>query len=332
MIHTVYYNNKNFPIPSNRIMERILNLDEVLDGQMVKLKSIFNKADTDPSMILFYSDDEQIYRFKDFSSGNYGDAVDIVLELYNIQDRQDGYRKILELFKNDKEIPNNINSSCKEIREVNKYKIRKWTNSDAEFWKQFGIGGSFLKNYNIKPLESYVITITKGDTVREMDFNQNMCYGYFNKAGELYKIYQPTRKVAKFLKLKEYTQGEEQLTYNARCLIIASSLKDIGAFKALKFKDIELVAPDSENVTITQAQIDKYRQSYEYVFTMFDNDVAGMKAMKHYKDLYNISYIYFNVEKDIAECVKQHGVASTKVFLIPILKNAIAREKNQKTS
>jgi hypothetical protein len=313
-------------------MERILNLEEALEGQSVKIKSIFNKADNDPSMILFFSDDEQIYRFKDFSSGNYGDAVDIVLELYNLSDRQNGYRQILDLFKNDTEIPKYINTASKEIREVNKYTIRKWTNADAAFWKQFGIGGSFLKNYNIKPLGEYTITITKEDGVEEMNFAQNMCYGYFNNAGELCKIYQPTRKVAKFLKLKEYTQGEEQLTYKARCLIIASSLKDIGAFKALKFNQIELVAPDSENVTITQAQIDKYRQEYEFVFTMFDNDIAGMKAMKHYKELYDISYIYFNVEKDIAECVKQHGVASTKVFLIPILKNAIAGEKNKKVT
>lgn len=328
MIHTVYYTNKNFPIPSNRIMERILNLEETLDGQSVKMKSLFNKADTDPSMILFFSDDEQIYRFKDFSSGNYGDAVDIVLEIYNLTDRQDGYRKILELFKNDTEIPNYINTAEKEIKEVNKYKIRKWTNADAEFWKQFGIGGSFLKTYNIKPLESFTMTITKGETVKEMEFAQNMCYGYFNNAGELYKIYQPTRKVAKFMKLKECTQGEEQLTYNARCLIIASSLKDIGAFKALKLNDIELVAPDSENVTITKEQIQKYQQSYEHVFTMFDNDVAGMKAMKHYENLYGIPYIYFNVEKDIAECVKQHGVSNTKVFFIPIFKNALTRKKN----
>ena len=332
MIHTVYYTNKNFPIPSNRIMERILNLEEALEGQSVKIKSIFNIADNDPSMILFFSDEEQIYRFKDFSSGNYGDAVDIVLELYKLSDRQNGYRKILELFKNDSEIPNYINTAAKEVREVNKYKIRRWTNADAEFWKQFGIGGSFLKNYNIKPLESYTITITREDGIQEMDFAQNMCYGFFNNAGELYKIYQPTRKIAKFLKLKEYTQGEEQLTYKTRCLIIASSLKDIGAFKALKFNQIELVAPDSENVTITQAQIDKYRKEYEFVFTLFDNDIAGMKAMKHYKDLYDISYIYFNVEKDSAECVKQHGVASTKVFLIPILKNAITREKNKKVT
>ena len=72
MIHTVYYTNKNFPVPSNMIMERILNLEEALEGQSVKIKSIFNKDDNDPSMILFFSDEEQIYRFKDFSSRKYG--------------------------------------------------------------------------------------------------------------------------------------------------------------------------------------------------------------------------------------------------------------------
>jgi hypothetical protein len=313
-------------------MEKLLKLEEPLNGQSVKIKSLFNPADTDPSMILFYADDEEIYRFKDFSSGNYGDAVDIVLEIYNLSDRQDGYRKIIELFKNDSQIPNYINTAVKEIKEISKYKMRKWTNADAAFWKQFGIGGLFLKTYNIKPLESYTIKITKGDVVKEMDFAQNMVYGYFNNAGELYKIYQPTRKLAKFLKVKECAQGEEQLTYKAKCLIIASSLKDIGAFQALKFKDIELVAPDSENVTITQQQIDKYRQSYQYVFTMFDNDIAGMKAMKNYEKLYGLPYIHFNVEKDIAECVKQHGIASTKVFFIPIFKNAISRQKNIKTN
>ena len=332
MIQTVYYTNKNFSIPSGLIMERVLKLDEKLDGQSVKIKSIFNKADSDPSMILFYSDEEQIYRFKDFSSGNYGDAVDIVMELFGIADRQDAYRKILDLFKNDKEIPKYINDSCKEIKEVTSHTVRKWTNADAAFWKQFGISGSFLKTYNIKPLQKYTITITKGEVVNKMDFEQNMCYGYFNNAGELCKIYQPNRKLAKFLKVKELTQGEEQLTYKARCLIIASSLKDIGAFKAMKIPNIELVAPDSENVTITQAQINKYQQEYEFVFTMFDNDVAGMKAMKHYKDLYDISYIYFNVEKDIAECVKQHGINNTRLFFIPIFKNAIKGEKNKKTN
>ena len=328
MIQTIHYNNKNFPIPSNRMMEKLCDLDEELEGQSVKIKSIFNKDDKDPSMVIFFADEDGIYRFKDFSSGNYGDAIDIAMHVYQIADRQNAYRKMLDVFKDNTEIPRTINSFIKETKEISEYKIRKWNNHDAAYWKQFGIGGVFLKEYNIKPLESYIIKMTRGEIITYLDFNHNQCYGYFNNAGELCKIYQPMRKSAKFLKVKEYTQGEEQISYDKKCLIIASSLKDIGAFKALKYPDIDLIAPDSENVTITQHQIDKYRQHYDFIFTMFDNDVAGMKAMKLYKELYGIPYIYFNVEKDLAECVKQHGIISTRIFFTPVFKDAIKRSKN----
>ncbi len=331
MIQTVYYTNKNFPIPSNLVMEKILNLDEKLDGQSVKIKSIFNKQDTDPSMIIFYSDDDGIYRFKDFSSGNYGDAIDIALELYDLPDRQLGYRKILEIFKDDIEIPKNIGSFEKETKEIVHYEIRKWTNYDAEFWKQFGISGKFLKTYNIKPIKNYTIRYTKGNIQKDMEFDLNLCYGYFNKDNELCKLYQPNRKKAKFLKVKDYIQGIDQITYDKKCIIIASSLKDIGAFKALKFHSIDLVAPDSENTIINQEHITMFQDKYEYVFTMFDNDIAGMQAMQKYEKLYGLPYIYFNVEKDVAECVKQHGIANTKLLFTPIFKNAIRRTKNIKT-
>lgn len=328
MIQTIYYTNKNFPIPSGLIMERLLNLDEKLEGQSVKIKSIFNPKDTDPSMIIFFSDQDGIYRFKDFSSGQYGDAIDIAVNMYDLADRQLGYRKVIELFKDDTEIPKTINNFQKETREIGSYQLRKWCGYDEHFWKQFGITGAFLKKYNIKPIKTYTVKSSKGDQVQELEFNLTLCYGYFTNSGELYKIYQPNKKTAKFLKVKEFTQGEEQITYNKKCLIIASSLKDIGAFQALKFNDIDLIAPDSENVTITQQQIDKYRQHYQYIFTMFDNDVAGMKAMKKYQELYGIPYIYFNVEKDIAECVKQHGIQSTKALFTPIFKDAIRKTKN----
>jgi hypothetical protein len=326
MIQTIHYTNKNFPVPSNRIFEKILNLEETLDGQSLKIKSMFNKEDKDPSMVIFLADDN-LYRFKDFSSGLYGDAIDIVLHIYNLPDRQLAYRKVLELFKDDTTVESTV-IHIPEIKEISNFETRKWNNADAAYWKQFGIGGTFLKLYNIKPLEKYTIKITRGDIERNMDFEQNMCYGYFNNAQELCKIYQPNRSKAKFLKVKEFVQGEEQITFNKKCLIIASSLKDIGAFQSLKFKDIDLIAPDSENVTITQSQITKYQSHYEYIFTMFDNDIAGMAAMKKYKSLYNIPYIYFNIEKDMAECVKQHGIASTKIFFTPIFKDAIKRAKD----
>ena len=312
-------------------MEKILNLEEKLDGQSVKIKSIFNKDDKDPSMVIFYSDQDEIYRFKDFSSGNYGDAVDIALELYSLEDRQLGYRKILEIFKDNLEIPKTIKQLEKQTKEISNHEVRKWNNFDAAFWKEFGISGKFLKDYNIKPLSKYTIKSTRGSRVDYMEFDLTLCYGYFTNAGELYKIYQPNRKTAKFIKVMDYVQGIEQITYNKRCLIIASSIKDIGAFKALKFNGIDLIAPESENTSLSKEQIEKFKSSYEYVFTMFDNDVAGMKAMKKYEEDFSIPYIYFNVEKDVAECVKQHGIANTKLLFTPIFKNAIRRTKNIKT-
>lgn len=327
MIQTIYYTNKNFHIPSNKIFEKILSLKEELTGQSIKIKSIFNKNDKTPSMVIYYSTEDNMYRFKDFSTGLYGDAVDIVNELYSLEDRQLAYRKIIELFKDDKDIIM-LDIITKEKKEITDYTLRKWNNADADYWKQFAISGSFLKAYNIKPIDSYSIKTTSNNKDTVMLFNCAMSYGYFNNAGELCKIYQPGNKKAKFLKVKEYIQGIDQLTYTKKCLIIASSLKDIGAFKSLKFKDVELIAPDSENVTITQDKLELFKTKYEYVFTMFDNDAAGIHAMEKYKKLYSINYIYFKIEKDIAECVKQHGILNTSKFFKTVFHEAIKKQKN----
>lgn len=328
MLSTIIYTNKNFPIPSEKIFTKILNLSEELTGQAIKIKSIFNKDDKDPSMVVFHSD-ENIYRFKDFSSGNYGDAADIVQYLYNLSNRQDAFKKILEIFKNDESISYSPNNIIKTTKEITDYTIRKWFKHDAEYWKEFHIGVKFLKKYNIQPLEKYTITVKSGDSKSILDFNTVQAYGYFNSNNELCKIYQPHNKKAKFLKVKEYIQGEDQLTYNTKCLIISSSLKDIGAFLSMGFNNIELVAPDSENVKIPIDKINYYKSKYPYIFTMFDNDLAGMKAMKDYKELYDIPYIYFTIEKDIAESIKQHGPVNTKLFFTPILKDAIKRKNIQ---
>ena len=328
MINTIYYTNKNFIIPSNKIFEKIFNLKEKLTGQSIKIKSIFNENDNTPSMVIYFCEEDNMYRFKDFSTGLYGDAIDIINEQYQLEDRQKAFRKVIELFKHDTDIKL-INIINKEKKEVNDYVIRKWTDTDAEFWKQFGIGGSFLKTYNIKPLDSFCIKISNNNTESLLSFDCNMSYGYFNNTGDLCKIYQPGNKKAKFLKVKEYIQGIDQLTYTKKCLIIASSLKDIGAFKSLKYNNIELIAPDSENVTITQDKLDMFKTKYEYVFTMFDNDAAGIQAMNKYKKLYGIDYIYFNIEKDVAECVKQHGIKNTKAFFKPIFLKLIKKEKNK---
>ena len=328
MLQAVFYTHQNFPIPSKLVFEKLLKLEEKLDGQSVKIKSIFNDKDNDPSMVIFLADDG-MYRFKDFSTGKYGDYVDVAEHLFNLS-RQDAFYKILEIFKDDTDIDYVVEGIVSKVtKEVTNYKTRRWNKLDEEYWKDYHIGGSFLHKYNVKPISEYTMTITKNGEAQHMVFPTPISYGYFNKYGELCKIYNPRNKKAKFLKVKEFIQGEEQLTYNRQCLIIAASLKDIGAFQSMKLKDFELIAPDSENVHIPVERIEYYRSQYKYIFTMFDNDIAGMKAMKEYKELYDIPYIYFTVENDMADCIKAHGPESTKLFFKPAFKNAIQKENKR---
>jgi hypothetical protein len=330
-LRTKKYEPETLPVSTALLFETILNLNEKLEGQSIKIKSVFNLEDKDPSMTIFYSEQEGVYRFKDFSSGRYGDIFDLVYILFKLKSRREAYYKLLDIC-NDGTIEFQLDRTdvVKVTKKVCKYKLRKWTLIDEKFWTEVGIDINFLREYNIKPLASYTMRITKNSTIEEMTFENVMCYGYFNKEDKLCKIYNPKNEKAKFVKVKDMIQGEEQLKYEAPCLIIASSLKDLGAFKSLKFINFELIAPDSENTKIPKEKLDYYRTKYKYVFTLFDNDVAGMKAMKEYKDLFGIPFIFFNLEKDIAECVKQHGVKNTRVFIKPILLNAI--KKNNKTS
>mgnify|MGYP001236926547 FL=1 len=100
-------------------------------------------------------------------------------------------------------------------------------------------------------------------------------YGYFDKSGKVYKIYQPSQKKHKFIKVSHHIQGLDQLKYNKPYLVITSSLKDIMALRQFKY-NIEIIAPDSENVIIKAYIIDNLRKKYEKVITLFDNDKARL--------------------------------------------------------
>ena len=145
-----------------------------------------------------------------------------------------------------------------------------------------------------------------------------MIYGYYRKDGLLYKIYQPNVKEHKFIKVKDYLQGSEQLNDESNCLLICSSLKDAMTIKSLGIT-CNIIVPDSENTVIKPEIIENLKSRYEYVFTLFDNDEAGINAMRKYKELYDLDYVYFNLEKDVADAVKFHGKDVVKEKLVPLI-------------
>jgi len=309
-------------IPDEWIFEYYLNLDKKLDGGKVKLHSVFNDQDKTPSMFLSFNHNTEKYNYKCFSTGKSGDSINVVMELYNLSYHK-ACNKIIKDFKSKKR-------SCKRVKfksekniqtkwKIANLKLRSWNTLDVEYWTSYNIGSNLLSEYNIKPILSYTLKqVDKNNkVVKEYNIEPTQyVYGFFKKDGLLYKIYNPKNKKKKFLILHpEYIQGSEQSS-NSEVLIIMASLKDSLALLSLGIK-VDIIAPNSENTTLSLKQINKLKLKYKYIITIFDNDKAGINAMKKYKELYDINYCYIPFENDIADLVKKYGVLESLRIIVP---------------
>lgn len=325
MISTKNLVSEIFEVPREWVFEHYLGLTERLTGQSVKIKSVFNLSEKTPSLCV-YLDDRGVYRFKDFSSGNCGDGLSLVESMFNLLSRGAASNKIVNDYNTF--ILDNEYSAVKEYKAHGKYQVhdfemRHWNMFDQRFWMSFQIGSKTLDRYNVVPLQHY--TMRKVDDIGlffDIKIDVNFIYGYFKEDGTLYKIYQPKQRDKKFVKVRDYIQGSEQLV-GSKYLLILSSLKDVMAFTRLGIKNIEAVAPDSENSMIPESFIKKAKAKYQKVLIMFDNDEPGLEAAKKYKTRYDLDYINLNMSKDLSDSVRDHGIEAVREQLFPLIKQAL---------
>lgn len=326
MIKTKTLIAKLSDVPREWVFEFYLKLGEKLTGQDVRLKSPFNVKDNTPSAFVYYSRSLQRYAFKDFSSGIGGDGVTLVKALFNLQDRGETAHKIIcdynEFILNNEEgyIPGEF--KIQQKYRVTNHQIRGWNNLDQKYWSQYNIGSKLLNNYNVKGLESYTMAKEIDGDLKELLIKGQHIYGYFRTDGSLYKIYQPMIREMKFINIKEYIHGTDQLTYSTPYLLICSSLKDMMAFMKLNYTGIEVVAPASENTMISPHIISAYKLKYKKVCTLFDYDTAGMKAMDKYQNQHELNKIVLQLSKDLSDSIKDYGIIKVREVLTPLLKQA----------
>lgn len=313
-------------VPREWVFEHYLNLTEKLTGQNIKIKSIFNTREKTPSMCV-YLDRNNIYKFKDFSSGNGGDCLSLVQNLFNLPTRGTASFKIIEDY--NQYVLNNGFNPIKSYKQHSKFKVtdyemRHWNTLDQKYWMKYNIGSRLLSKYNVVPLEYYIMEKTdENDVLSSITIKGNYVYGYFKDDGTLYKIYQPKVKDSKFIKVRDYIQGSEQLTYDKPYLIITSSLKDLMAYNKLRISNSESIAPDSENTMIPENIMSNISSKYKGVCVLFDNDEPGIRAAEKYKLKYGFNYIVLNLEKDLSDSIEKHGVEKTRNVLLPLLKEIL---------
>jgi hypothetical protein len=313
---------KSVPIPW--VFEHFCKLKTKLNGQDVKIKSMFNLTERTPSMCVYFDSAKKAYKFKDFSTGIGGDHMTLIKELYNVT-----YPKasnlIIEQY-NDYVLHNNGGYDVKEFKQASKYKVaayqhRSWTTSDQYFWTQFNIGSKLLEEYHVKPFASYTLAKEVDGKSQALTIRGNYIYGYFKDNGSLYKIYQPKTQDKKFLKIQDYIQGSEQLHEHCT-LVIASSLKDVMSLRSLKLK-VDVIAPDSENSVLKKSIMEEYKKSYTSVIALFDNDPAGIKAMQRYREDYDVAPVLLPMSKDLSDSIRDHGAKEVRNRLVPLINKVI---------
>lgn len=305
-------------VPVTWVFEHYCRLDQKLIGQDIKIRSLFNTSERTPSMCIYFKRDKEKYYYKDFSTDKGGDCIDLVQQILGINTRLDTMHKIVRDY-NEFVLHNNGGYDLQVFKQYNKYKIdrhetRQWNTLDKSYWSKYGISSKMLEHYNIKPLNSYTMFKEDDGVYKVLNIEGSNIYGYFKKDGTLVKIYQPKVQKKKFLKVKDYIQGSEQLSNNTQ-LIITSSLKDGMCFRKM-YPNIDFIAPDSENTMIKKEYLDSIANNYKTCYILFDNDEAGNRSTLKYCNQFNyLKPLYLQLSKDISDSVMDYGYEDIKKYL-----------------
>lgn len=305
-------------VPITWVFEHYCRLDQKLTGQDIKIKSIFNPSERTPSMCIYFRKDKQKYYYKDFSTDKGGDCIDLVQQIHGINTRLDTMHKIVRDY-NEFVLHNNGGYNLQVFKQYNKYKVdryevRQWNTLDKSYWSKYGIGSKMLEHYNIKPLSTYTMFKEEDGIYKVLNIEGSNIYGYFKKDGTLVKIYQPKVQKKKFLKVKDYIQGSEQLS-GKDFLVVVSSLKDGMCLKKI-YPTIDFIAPDSENTMIKKEYLDNIKTNYKRCYILFDNDEAGQKAMlKYWTQFPYLEPLYLQLSKDISDSVMNYSYQKVKDIL-----------------
>jgi hypothetical protein len=179
-------------------------------------------------------------------------------------------------------------------------KLKNFTLVDKNYWKdKYDISVKDLKKFNVYPVQYF---IHKSEFIEP----DTVCYGYyFGKeimtGIDLWKIYTPfaDKKVKWRTNCgNDVVQGFNQLPEFGDVLIITKSLKDIIVLSKI---GIPAVAPQAENHLIPLDIILELKKRFKFIFVLFDNDDAGIKASVKYHNEYGFFYFYMPLELEIKD-------------------------------
>lgn len=279
----------------------------------------------------FYYNSLGRLKFKDFSKGYNWDCFNIVQYKYNVSFIE-ALRIIVKDFNVQTIEINNPNTftPVTKIRPEIRVCVRNWNDDDLKFWEKASLNAYDLIQSEIYPCKS--VWINRDYFLCKKD---DPCYCFYF-GDQLYKLYFPKRKYNRFfhntLDEDYFLQNYKKLPATGDHLIITKSYKDTRCMN--KF-NLNAVAPMSESILrlLNENQFRELNERFNgNIFSLFDNDVVGRKAMIQLQKEFNIPPLIFpfTMKKDFTDNVDHYGYEYTREIIIPYVREKIQKDSKNK--
>ena len=284
-----------------------------------KIGTVFSsplrEKDNNPSFGIFISRRTGSLLYKDLSTGDSGNCIKFVKQLFKLTTYKDVYDKINIDMQTESRTLINTNSN-KKVNKKTKHisiKRRSFSVNDLLYWKQYGITEELLKLYNVFSISAFFID----DIVCKLYTSDEPMFAY--KIFNHFKIYRPlsAKKEKWFSNTTEFDlQGYEQLPSFDDVLIITKALKDVMSLRMLGYN---AVAPLCETSIIPNKIMLELTKRFKTIIVLYDRDRAGFNGTKSLLRRYNyLDFLFVNKKygtKDISDTIKKIGIDKTKTFI-----------------
>lgn len=272
----------------------------------------------------FYRNKNGELIFHDFGIGFNGNFISVVMKTHHCT-----YVQALNIIAEDfglrerssKRPPVKIRKTEEKIEEKSDTQIQiedqPFTQQELDWWKAFGISEKTLKKFKVHSCKSVFLN---GQYLTSSD-ERKYAFGYFGGMKgdtELWRIYFPQKRTYRFLSNwgKNLIQGARQLQASGNLLVITKSLKDC---MALYEMGISAIAPCSEVLFITDAQLERLKARFKTIVVVYDNDIPGIEGMRRIKKNHpELKYFFIPRKfgaKDISDFIKKYGVKKAKEYI-----------------
>ena len=269
----------------------------------------------------FYRNNSGTLIFKDFATGQHLNVFGVVQEIFKCD-----YHEALRIIANDMGIvrdrelrrnPGKINESPTKItdKEMSKIQVevQDFTDLELKWWGKYGITLNILKKFNVYSCKHVFLN---GNLLAK---SQQHCpiFGYYGKKYqglELWRCYFPKRTSFRFITNwpSKKIQGYDQLPKEGKLLVITKSMKDC---MTLYSCGISAIAPNSENLFVSDNMLNELKFRFKYIVVFYDNDRPGLHNMarirREHPELVYISIPKQYGSKDISDFYKDHGRKET---------------------